>query len=155
MSTVQTWQTTAADLDATLGLGSEMGSRLVGGEVLELVSDLGGGKTTFVKGLANGMGSHDAVRSPSFTLHNQYQGDGLTIHHFDFYRLFEPGDMRDELAEVLQDPHAVAVVEWGQLVTDVLPGEHFKIEINVTGDQTRQFNFSYPERLKYLLPHNT
>ena len=122
---------------------------------MELVSDLGGGKTTFVKGLAEGMGSPDMVRSPSFTLHNQYHSDGLTLHHFDFYRLFEPGEMRDELAEVLQDSQSVVVVEWGHIIHDALPEAHLRIRIQPDGETTRRFDFSYPERLKYLLPVNT
>ncbi len=133
----------------------KIGSRLKGGEVLELVSDLGGGKTTFVKGLAQGLDSSAVVHSPSFTLHNQYHAHDLSLHHFDFYRLFEPGDMRDQLAELLQDPRAVIVVEWAQLVHDVLPARHLQVTIKATGEQTRQVSFSYPQSLDYLFPDNT
>jgi len=126
-----------------------------GGEVIELVSDLGGGKTTFVRGLAAGLGSGDAVRSPSFTLSNQYKSGKLTLYHFDFYRLFEPGIMRDELTEVLADPEAAVVIEWGKIIEDVLPAERLTIRIKVTGKTGRQFTFSYPDRLKYLIPKNT
>lgn len=132
-----------------------MGRKLRGGEVIELSSDLGGGKTSFVKGLAEGIGSLDNVRSPSFTLHNQYHAEGLTLHHFDFYRLFEPGEMRDELAEVLRDPQAVVIVEWGHIIKDVLPDEHLTIRIKATGHQSREFVFSYPSDLEYILPRNT
>ncbi len=122
-----------------------------GGEVIELVSDLGGGKTTFVRGLARGMGSRDAVRSPSFTLSNQYRSDKLTIYHFDFYRLFEPGIMRDELAEVLADPKAVVVVEWGKIVENVLPAKRLTISLRATGNQNRELIFTYPKSLDYLI----
>lgn len=132
-----------------------IGSKLKGGEVIELISDLGGGKTTLVKGLAKGMGSQDTARSPSFTLDNQYVSDDLVIHHFDFYRLFEPGVMRDELAEVLQDPKAVAVIEWGHIIQDVLPDDRLTIEIKATGNDDRQLTFSYPKNLGYLVPTNT
>ncbi len=132
-----------------------IGSKLKGGEVIELVSDLGGGKTTFVKGLAKGMDSQDIARSPSFTLDNQYASDDLVIHHFDFYRLFEPGVMRDELAEVLQDPRAVAVIEWGHIIHDVLPDDRLTIEIRATENDYRQLTFSYPKKLSYLVPANT
>lgn len=122
-----------------------------GGEVVELVSDLGGGKTTFVRGLAQGMGSRDHVSSPSFTLSNQYQNGDLTLYHFDFYRLQEPGVMRDELAEVLANSQAVVVVEWGGIVEDVLPADKLTIQITADGETSRSFNFSYPEHLAYLL----
>ena len=126
-----------------------------GGEVIELVSDLGGGKTSFVRGLAKGMGSHDAVRSPSFTLSNQYRAGGLTLHHFDFYRLAEPGIMKNELAEVLADPRAVVAVEWGDIVGDVLPAKRLTVHIKATAETVREFNFAYPDSLQYLTPINT
>lgn len=125
--------------------------------MIELVSDLGGGKTTFVRGLARGLGSPDKVTSPSFTLSNEYQipqGSTLNIGrlvHFDFYRLNEPGIMRDELAEVIADPQAVTVVEWGDIVEDVLPIERLTIRIKTTGETVRKFTFDYPEKLDYLI----
>jgi tRNA threonylcarbamoyladenosine biosynthesis protein TsaE len=132
-----------------------IGHKLLGGEVVELVSDLGGGKTAFVSGLAKGMGSKDPVRSPSFTLSSQYKAGGLTLHHFDFYRLKEPGIMRNELAEVLEDPKAVVVIEWAGIVKKVLPAKHLTVRIKATGETSRQFNFSCPDSLKYLRPGNT
>lgn len=118
---------------------------------MELVSDLGGGKTTFVRGLARGMGSGDKVSSPSFTLSNEYKADKLTMYHFDFYRLNEPGIMRDELAEAVADPQAVTVVEWADIVEDVLPVGKLTIRIKTTGESERELTFEYPENLKYLV----
>ena len=155
MSIGQTWQTASTSLDATLALAGRIGSRLRGGEIIELVSDLGGGKTAFVRGLAAGMGSRDPVRSPSFTLSHQYKAGKLTLHHFDFYRLAEPGIMSRELAEVLEDPEVVVAVEWGGIVEDVLPDERLTINIKVTGEDQRAIEFSYPENLNYLFPSNT
>jgi tRNA threonylcarbamoyladenosine biosynthesis protein TsaE len=155
MNTAQTWLTTSTSSDATLQLAEKVGHELRGGEVIELVSDLGGGKTTFVHGLARGMGSHDPVRSPSFTLSNQYRAKDLTLHHFDFYRLDEPGIMRNELAEVLADPEAAVVVEWGDIVDDVLPQRRLTITLKATGDDSRELTFAYPETLGYLIPKNT
>src|SRR5580704_17211515 len=121
MSTVQTWRTASGSLEATLSIAAGIGRKLHGGEAIELVSDLGGGKTAFVRGLAKGMGSKDVVRSPSFTLSNEYQAGKLTLYHFDCFRLKELGIMRDELAEVLADPQAVVAVEWADIVEAVLP----------------------------------
>lgn len=132
-----------------------IGHKLRGGEVIELLSDLGGGKTTFVRGLAQGMGSGDAVRSPSFTLSNQYRANKLTLHHFDFYRLEEPGIMERELAEVLEDPRAVVVIEWGGIAEVILPAKRLSVTIRPTGETSRQFNFSCPNNLSYLAPVNT
>lgn len=126
-----------------------------GGEVIELVSDVGGGKTTFVRGLAKGMGSDDRVASPSFTLSREYQADKLRMYHFDFYRLSDPGIMANELAEVIDDPAAVVVVEWADIVEAVLPAKKLTIKIISTGDTSRTFDFSCPKELSYLQGSNT
>lgn len=141
--------------DETIKLATAIGHKLRGGEAIELVSDLGGGKTAFVRGLASGMGSRDAVRSPSFTLSNEYRSKNLTLYHFDFYRLKEPGIMRDELAEALADPAAIVTVEWADLVEDVLPEKRLRITIKVTGEDSRELIFTYPESLAYLAPEKT
>lgn len=147
-----TWETESTSLEATGELAARIGGQLKGGEVIELVSDLGGGKTTFVRGLAAGMGSHDQVSSPTFTLSNEYAAGKLTLRHFDFYRLSEPGIMRNELSEVLADPAAVTVIEWAGIVEDVLPAERLTIRITVTGETSRRFTFEYPTELAYLIP---
>jgi tRNA threonylcarbamoyladenosine biosynthesis protein TsaE len=96
--------------------------------VIELRSDLGGGKTTFVRGLARGIGSRDKVSSPTFTLSKVYRSARLEIHHFDFYRLQQPGILSDYLIESLQSQHVITVVEWGNVVEGALPKERIIIE---------------------------
>jgi len=137
---------------ATLELAGKVGRKMRGGEIIELVSDLGGGKTTFVRGLARGLGSTDMVRSPSFTLANQYRTKKLTLYHFDFYRLFEPGIMRNELAEVLNDPKAIAVIEWSKIIKDVLPAKRLTIRFKPLSENRRELTFNYPTELAYLIP---
>src|SRR5688572_5517582 len=108
MSTAKTCQIESSSYEDTYETGKRFGSRCKGGEVFVLASDLGGGKTTFTKGLAAGLGSLDKVVSPTFTVSRVYKcRDGLYLHHFDFYRLNEPGVVGHELAEVIGDPHAV------------------------------------------------
>jgi tRNA threonylcarbamoyladenosine biosynthesis protein TsaE len=126
---------------------------LSGGEVIELRSDLGGGKTTFVRGLAGGAGSKDNVTSPTFTLNRIYQAGDLQIHHFDFYRLNDPGILADQLAETVNDDKAVVVVEWADIVRDVLPAERLSIELKpVANDsQERQIDIKYPESKRQLI----
>jgi tRNA threonylcarbamoyladenosine biosynthesis protein TsaE len=151
MSTGATLQINSTSSNETELLGECVGKNLKGGEVIELVSDLGGGKTTFVHGLAKGMGSLDNVSSPSFTLKQQYYSPELTLHHYDFYRLQEAGVMQHELAEVINDPAGVVVVEWGDVAEGVLPAKRMKVHIKTTGETTRQFQLICPEPLKYLL----
>lgn len=152
MSTGPIYQISSSSLDVSLRLAAEIGAKLRGGEVIALVSDLGGGKTTFVRGLASGAGSPDRVSSPSFTLTNVYQAPPLTLQHFDFYRLQAPGLLRDELAEVIADPLNVVVIEWAAIVEDVLPSDHLTINIRVTGETSRDYELYCPEPLAYLLP---
>jgi tRNA threonylcarbamoyladenosine biosynthesis protein TsaE len=129
-----------------------MGERLRGGEVIELVSDVGGGKTTFVKGLAKGFGSSDNVASPSFTISREYVAGDRRMYHFDFYRLSDPGIVANELAEVAGNEKDVVVVEWADIVEDVLPAERVTINIQSSGEMTRDFTVSYPQNLAYLFP---
>lgn len=132
-------------LDGTQALAEALGRSLRGREVMELISDVGGGKTTFVKGLAKGLGISDTVQSPTFTISRIYNGrDNLELHHFDFYRLTEAGVVADELAESLQQPNAVVAVEWGEIVHDVLPAERMTVRLVSLGDTERKITLSTP-----------
>jgi hydrolase, P-loop family len=107
--------------------GKEIGSNLEGGSVLELIGDVGAGKTTFTKGLALGLGVLETVQSPTFTISRVYEGDNLTLSHYDFYRLNDYGIMKMELAENLSDPQNITVVEWAGELADILPKKHLKL----------------------------
>lgn len=152
MSSAQTRQIESESLEQSLALAARIGSKLRGGETIELISDLGGGKTTFVRGLAAGFGSADHVSSPSFTLSNQYRSGDNTLYHFDFYRLDEPGILQAELAEILADDNNVVAIEWADVVTKILPDDRLSITIRATGETSRQFTFKYADHLEYLVP---
>lgn len=128
-------------------LGEILGRHLSGGEVIELMSDLGGGKTTFVRGLARGAGSKHTVTSPTFTLSKVYKAGKMDIHHFDFYRLHEPGVLADQLRESLDDPTITTVIEWSEVVADVLPKNRLTIKIEpvAIGPEHRDIAVMYPE----------
>jgi tRNA threonylcarbamoyladenosine biosynthesis protein TsaE len=153
MSTAMIWQTSSTSSADTERLGELLGSQLKGAEAIELHSDLGGGKTTFVIGLARGAGSKDRVSSPTFTLSRIYQAKKFEIHHFDFYRLDDPGILRDQLAESLDNPKAVTVVEWADIVKDVLPEDRLSIEFKpvANSSEERQITISYPEAQTKLI----
>ncbi len=150
MNTGKTWQTHSTNSDETEALGANIGARLRGGETIELVSDLGGGKTTFTRGLVRGAGSTDRVASPTFTISKEYSTASFTIEHFDFYRLAEAGIVADELAEFVGDPAYVTIVEWGDIVQDVLPGERVTVKLALQKDGTRAVSITYAEALAYL-----
>ncbi len=134
-----------------MSLGALIGAKLQGGEVIELISDVGGGKTTFVRGLAQGAGSKDHVSSPSFTISNVYATDSLKIVHFDFYRLQDPGLIAVELQDILEDSSNSIVIEWAGLVSDVLPSRRLKIRITPIDELSRQFDFEYPDSFLDLI----
>ena len=146
-----TWQTVSTSSEQTEQLGERLGKTLKGGEVIELVSDLGGGKTTLVRGLARGAGSHDKVASPTFTISKVYLCPKFEIHHFDFYRLCEAGVVADELAEVAGDERVVVVVEWADVVQHVLPEKRLTIRLTQTPEGSRQLDISAHQDLEYLL----
>lgn len=151
MSIAKTLQIDSDGSETTEKIGAQLGSRLKGGEVIELVSDLGGGKTTFVRGLAKGAGSNSHVSSPTFTISNIYKTKNLTIHHFDFYRLHEAGLIEHELTDALHDPKAVVVVEWSDVIKHVLPDERLTVNLRHAGDETRKLEFTCPDSLQYLV----
>ena len=103
--------------------------------VLELIGDVGAGKTTFVRGLAKGLGIKEPITSPSFTISKSYPlKNGGFLVHYDFYRLPDPGIMLDDLQENLQDPKNIIVIEWGESVADILPENRTIIKINQTSN---------------------
>ena len=135
--------------------GAKIGALLKGGEIFELIGDIGAGKTTLVKGLAKGLKVTDDVQSPSFTIQRSYQArDGLTLNHYDFFRLNDAGIMIQEIAESLMDPKNITVIEWGESVREVLPSEHIKIEIFYLPKIGRDIRFHFPKKFAYLSPDN-
>ena len=114
--------------------GEALGRRLKGGECIELIGDVGAGKTTLTKSIAKGMGIDEEVQSPTFTLSRIYDTPKLSLHHYDFYRLNEPGVMSYELSESLDDPRAVTVIEWAETVAAVLPEKRLIITLRYTPD---------------------
>ena len=101
--------------------------------VIELIGDVGTGKTTFTRGLALGLGIKEPVTSPSFTISKQYAlPNAGRLIHYDFYRLPDPGLMSEDLAENLRNPKNIIVIEWGESITNLLPKNHHTIKIAYT-----------------------
>lgn len=132
-------------------IAEKIAKNLTGGEVIELASDLGGGKTTFTRGLARGLGSHDQVASPTFTISREYTGGRLKVCHFDMYRLQDPGLIIDELVDIMGDSEIVTVVEWADAVAHVMPKYRLKIEILTVSDEQRKLTILYPKELSYIV----
>lgn len=119
--------------------GQKLGQLLRGGEVIELQGDIGAGKTTLTKGIATGLDIDDDVQSPSFTISRVYKArDGLSLAHYDFYRLGDAGIMSGELAETVHDKTVVTVLEWSQVVEGVLPADRLTILLESIDDSRRR-----------------
>ena len=160
MSTNRILQIASGSSEATEQLGAAFGANLKGGLVIELISDLGGGKTTFVRGLIRGLGSPQHVSSPTFKLSNVYDiqpGENTAwdrierVYHYDFYRLPDAGLMGHELHEALSDPNGLVVVEWGEVVAQVLPRDRITIRLRATGETDRAVVIDCPPQLQYVL----
>lgn len=123
-------------------LGQEIARSLKGGEVIELIGDVGAGKTTFTKGLAAGLGVVETVSSPSFTISRVYEGENFDLSHYDFYRLNDAGILSLEIADALENPHNITVVEWAESVAEILPENRLKIEISKTEEDFRKVKIS-------------
>ncbi len=132
-------------------IGASIGEKLKGNEVINLVSDLGGGKTTFVRGMLRGIESNDLVSSPTFTLKNVYKTKSFEVWHFDFYRIDEPGMVGHELEEALDDKNKVVVIEWAKDIENILPEDRMTIEISPTKDDKKELTITVSTNLEYLV----
>lgn len=150
MSITRTWRTNSAD--ETEQLGEQIGKLLRGSELVELAADLGGGKTTMTHGLVRGIGSLDPVASPTFTISREYTGGRLHVYHYDLYRLHELGVVGETLSEVLHEPGAVVIVEWGGVAEDILPEERIVVTIKPREDGGRDITVTAPDGLAYAVP---
>ena len=112
----------------TLRFGELLGSRLRGGDVIALVGDLGTGKTTLTQGIAKGMGIAQPVNSPTFSLIHEYAGK-IPLFHCDPYRLNSPEALYDLGFEEYFERGGVVIVEWANLVEDLLPEERLTITL--------------------------
>ena len=130
MSSVVLQSTTTFGPTETIALAHAVGRRLRTGDLLVLTGDLGAGKTHFAKGIATGLGVTEPVTSPTFALHQQYQGHEV-LHHLDVYRLESLAETLDlDLPELLES--GVTVIEWGDSITDVLPTDRLTVRLEMT-----------------------
>ena len=123
----------------TRELAEALGALLAGGEFICLYGDLGAGKTTFVQGMAKGLGVREEyITSPSFALVNEYAGRA-PLYHIDLYRLTGPEDL-DDIGFAEYPGEGVAAVEWPERAGGCLPGDRLEISIEYDGEG-RGINF--------------
>lgn len=111
-------------------LGHSLAGFLRPGDNVELIGDVGAGKTTLTSGIARGLGVSEDIQSPTFTISRLYDlpNQGQLVH-YDFYRLNQAGIMGDEFYEAVEDQNSIVIIEWGDVVSDILPANRLSITI--------------------------
>lgn len=122
-------------VNGTLGLGEIVSEILRGaGRLVILRGDLGAGKTTLVKGIASALGAatEEEVVSPTFTLVHTFPGRKVTLHHLDVYRLETERELATlGIEEMVEDPNALVIVEWGEKFPSLLEAADAEIAMSV------------------------
>lgn len=105
----------------TFALGQKVGENAAAGQVYALTGDLGVGKTVFTQGLAAGLGITEPVNSPTFTIMQIYEEGRLPFYHFDVYRIGDISEMEEIGYEEFFYGEGVCLIEWAELVEEILP----------------------------------
>ena len=126
---------------ATVDLGKKFSKILQGGDIIIFSGELGGGKTTFISGLAEGFGIKENLSSPSFTIIKEYDAGKLKLVHIDFYRL----DGVDEFDNIGLDDHiyddsAVLCIEWGEKIRQYIKKDYLNISFNYIAADEESMN---------------
>lgn len=120
----------------TADIAGELASVLKAGDVVAIYGPLGAGKTAFVRGLAAGLGARGPVRSPTFSLINEYRGRPPLIH-IDFYRLSNKSEIDDLGWTDYLNSDCVVAIEWAERVQESLPSKRFEVHISFGGSEIR------------------
>ena len=141
-----TWQRRCVTAEDTVAAGEAFARVLKSGDIVLLSGTLGAGKTTFVKGVAKGLGVSERVTSPTFTMVREHLCSNdlgiTTLHHSDVYRVETLDEVLDlALGELVEDS-AVALVEWGELAASVFGRDVMTIEFGVLDDEARLLSVS-------------
>ena len=124
--------------EETRSIGRQLAQLLPRRGVVVLTGDLGAGKTTLTKGIAEGRGAARAedVGSPTFSLIHEY-GDPVRVYHVDLYRLDTGEEARRLGLEDLFDSDALVLIEWGERFPELLPESRIEIQISQAGEEER------------------
>lgn len=109
---------------------------------MELIGDLGSGKTTLIKGIAKGLGITEAVSSPTFTISRVYDLGDKRFYHFDFYRIDSSDIVALELSEAASEPNAIVAVEWAEHAEGAMPRDRLSIKFSSTSETDREIELT-------------
>ena len=121
-------------------LGEKIGQKVQPGTVIALIGDLGTGKTTLTKSIARGLGVTETVTSPTFNIIREYRSGRLPLYHFDVYRIGDPDEMFELGYEEYFYGDGVCVVEWADIIEELLPEDAVVITIDRgASDEEREY----------------
>ena len=123
----------------TFELGKKIGENAKAGQIYTLTGDLGVGKTVFTQGLAAGLGITEPVNSPTFTILQVYEEGRMPFYHFDVYRIADSDEMYEIGYEEYVYGDGVSVIEWPQLIDDILPENRY--DVTISKDYSRHDNY--------------
>jgi len=138
------------DKEDTEKFGQSFASDLKAGAVIALTGPLGAGKTTLTKSIAKGLGVSETITSPTFTIVCEYETGRLPLYHFDVYRVHDEEDLFEMGFEEYFHKGGVCLIEWADLVEDLLPDDTLRIELDY-GEEENQRTLKitpyFPDRI--------
>lgn len=130
-------------------IGEQIGRRATPGTVIALIGDLGTGKTTLTKSIARGLGITETVTSPTFNIIREYKSGRIPLYHFDVYRIADPEEMYELGYEEYFYGDGVCVVEWADIIEELLPEDAVVIWIGRgASEEEREYRIEYEEESK-------
>lgn len=123
----------------TKKLAAEVAKKINQGSVIALYGDLGSGKTTFVRYLAEALGYKSRVQSPTFVIARRYKKDGLVFNHIDLYRLTSRQEAEDiGVGDFLNDQENITAIEWPEIIEEMLPKKTIRIYFEDPSENERK-----------------
>lgn len=122
----------------TNAIAKELAQNAKPGDVIALVGEMGAGKTHFSKAFAKELGITSTVNSPTFTIMNSYEEGRIPLYHFDAYRIEDPDEMTEIGFEEFIYGQGVCVIEWADIIKDILPTSFLLVKIETLGENERK-----------------
>lgn len=135
--------------EETIELAKNLATKLPNGATLTFSGDLGAGKTTFVRGLAEGLHINEIVQSPTFNIMKIYLKGDRPLIHIDAYRLADI-DTDIGLDEYIGYETGITVIEWPMYIERLIPKDAIEVEIRNLGDDNREIKFKVQDNLEEL-----
>ena len=135
MKSIEKGRITLKSEEDTRALGLSIADAAEAGDVVALIGDLGTGKTALTRYIAEGLGVRETISSPTFTIVKEYKSGRLPLYHFDVYRLGSGEELLDVGAEEMLDGDGLCVIEWADIVSDVLPEESLVVKIEYGAEE--------------------